>query len=655
MHRLLLAGIAGAGMALSAMAADIHDDVAGGHLESVKKALEADPALLAEPDEDQNLPLHIAAIHGHAKLAALLVDAGADVDAEDREGSTPLEVAASHGHAKLAALLIERGADVDHQDVNGLSAMHFAAYAGHADTVRVLLKAGADPSLAKPNGSMPIHGASLGGHRETVDLLLDHGVDIEVANEAGYRPLHDAIAGLEWALASHLLERGADPNAPLADGQYPLLIAAWGDPPLDLFEYLIKSGADVRAEWHGWTPLHAAARTEKPELVELLLSKGADPETPNVNGDTPFDLAIRTANCKTVAQMIKAGADIDRTAGESARAPLHWAALKGCPELTALLLRAGASPEVRDGGGRTPMDLASRYAHPGVVDVLAAGGVDRVEADAPRSSARLLATDLDEGEAAMWYLGNCGWAVRTANNFLIFDYWSPEGESPDACLANGGICPDEIADQHVTVLVTHEHGDHYDPAIFRWADEHEDIAYVYGFRPQDLPEGSVGAGMGADYAGPDYIHVGPRQTRSVNGLDISTIRANDAGVGYLVKVDGVTIYHAGDHAGWADGERDGYFAEIDHLATLTDSVDLAMINVTGCHAHDPERLREGAAYTVRTLGPNVVVPTHGHEREHVYRQAEREARQVGIANDYCCPECAGDHYLYSSATVRQLH
>ncbi len=136
-------------------------------------------------------------------------------------------------------------------------------------------------------------------------------------------------------------------------------------------------------------------------------------------------------------------------------------------------------------------------------------------------------------------------------------------------------------------------------------------------------------------------------------MNISTIRANDAGVGFLVEVDGVVLYHAGDHAGWAEGEKQGYLDEIDYLAGLGVEIDIAFINVTGCHAHNPDALREGSYYTLEKLSPRVVIPTHAGGNEHRYMQAIERAAEDGIEVPYACPKCSGDRFVYSGGTIRQ--
>jgi L-ascorbate metabolism protein UlaG (beta-lactamase superfamily) len=302
---------------------------------------------------------------------------------------------------------------------------------------------------------------------------------------------------------------------------------------------------------------------------------------------------------------------------------------------------------ITDADGKTALELAAGHGHKDVSDLLKAGGARTAGLEENYGKSTLLSKTLKPGEAVLWHLGHCGWAVKTQDHLLIFDYWDRGTRPSRPCLANGHIDAGEIADQKTIVFVTHEHQDHFDSTIFDWSGRVKDITYVYGFKPEETQQY---AGVG--YPGPAYQYVGPRQHQRVGDVEISTIAANDAGVGFLVKVDGVTLYHAGDHAGWAEGEKQGYLDEIDYLAGLTNGVDLAFINVTGCHAHNPDALKEGLIYSLTKIPPKVLIPTHGLDREWVYAEAAGEAAAKGFTMPVICPKARGDHYVYAGGRLQ---
>ena len=101
---------------------------------------------------------------------------------------------------------------------------------------------------------------------------------------------------------------------------------------------------------------------------------------------------------------------------------------------------------------------------------------------------RPVASDLRAGEARIWYLGHCGFAVRTAQHLLIFDYQErrdgpqPRTRPDTRGLDRGWVDPAEIAGDRVRVFVSHSHDDHFDPVTFGWKQTVPDIAYYLGWK-----------------------------------------------------------------------------------------------------------------------------------------------------------------------------
>ncbi|MCX5752403.1 MAG: MBL fold metallo-hydrolase [Candidatus Krumholzibacteria bacterium] len=245
-----------------------------------------------------------------------------------------------------------------------------------------------------------------------------------------------------------------------------------------------------------------------------------------------------------------------------------------------------------------------------------------------------------EGEAYVYYLGHAGWAVETKNNVLIFDFFKVSNPADVPSLVNGGIDPAECDGKKVTVFVSHKHSDHFDKSILGWNGKIENLTYVFGEKPDSA------------FA---YELIGPRERRVINGIDVSTIKSTDAGVAFIVAVDGVTIFHAGDHANSQNDVSGPFTPEIDYLAGNARKVDIAFEPVCGCGFPELECVRKGIYYSVEKLDPKVLFPMHsGGGGEYRYLEFARDARANGCKAKICCPAANGDRYVYRKGSIREL-
>lgn len=79
-------------------------------------------------NEKGKTPLHLAAEHGHAKIASLLLEKNIDINQADHNGQTALHIAALNGHQEMTRLLIKEGADIDKLDNQGHTALYLAIF-----------------------------------------------------------------------------------------------------------------------------------------------------------------------------------------------------------------------------------------------------------------------------------------------------------------------------------------------------------------------------------------------------------------------------------------------------------------------------------------------------------------------------------------------
>ena len=117
-----------------------------GDVSAVHRLIEKDKALLAARDTDGSTPLHCAAWKGHTKVVQVLLEAGADVNAENKNdhwGTTPLHAAAHANRRAIAALLIEHGADIKRLNLNQRTPLAETEFHNASAVAKLLRESGA--------------------------------------------------------------------------------------------------------------------------------------------------------------------------------------------------------------------------------------------------------------------------------------------------------------------------------------------------------------------------------------------------------------------------------------------------------------------------------------------------------------------------------
>lgn len=293
-----------------------------------------------------------------------------------------------------------------------------AAQRGDLSAVRELLASGGlDVDAPSRDGTPALHWAVRSGDAETVERLLAAGADVNLANRYGVRPLHVALAAGAVALTRRLLDAGADAEVPDRAGEPPLVLAARaGDP--ELCRLLLAHGApvDARDAHFGQTSLMIAARAGHLETVRLLLDAGAA-----VDAQTAPEAPPRFVPPSESPEGLSRGSGIIRAGwpeGRGKRFPaggsktaLLYAAREGHLDVARLLVERGASLELADGNGMTP--LVSAIVNASIIRVNRTGTSDHL------NIANLL---LDAGanvNAADWYGETPLWAAVDVRNLEL--------------------------------------------------------------------------------------------------------------------------------------------------------------------------------------------------------------------------------------------
>ena len=193
--------------------------------------------------------------------------------------------------------------------------------------------------------------------------------------KGGYGPLDWAVSrDCAERLVLFLLAAGADPDDGLHGAVFTgkaetlqLLLAAGGDP-----NYAGNNSYNP--------PLICAAATESSAvLARVLLAAGADPNSKDVEGDTPLHWAASRGRTDMARQLLDAGADLGAASNKDGDPPLHCAVSAGDCDTVALLLRRGANINIKDQNGRTALDVARRGGNnQGLIDAARRGPRKRI-------------------------------------------------------------------------------------------------------------------------------------------------------------------------------------------------------------------------------------------------------------------------------------
>ena len=196
---------------------------------------------------EKGLRLVEAADKGDMAEARRLLNDGAYIHAQDKNGRCALVAAAYRNDIEMSKLLIGYGADVNMQDDTLQSAYLIAASDGFAELLRITLDAGADVySTDSYNGTGLIRAADR-GHAEVIAELLKTGIRVDHINKLGWTALLEAIilgdgGARHTEVVGLLIDAGADVNLADRSGVSPLAHAQ-DKGFANIAEVLAKAGA----------------------------------------------------------------------------------------------------------------------------------------------------------------------------------------------------------------------------------------------------------------------------------------------------------------------------------------------------------------------------------------------------------------------------
>ncbi|KAK4224014.1 ankyrin repeat-containing domain protein [Podospora fimiseda] len=294
------------------------------------------------------------------------------------DGLKSLQFACRHGHSRIAELLLEYGANTLVEGDGLGTLLHLAAEQGSVDIVSLLFRFQEELKFDKrDNGGFrktPLHIACHNGHEEVLKSLIAHGANVNasIANDGSETALHIATKQNRVEIVSTLLQHGADTEHKMALH----LAAETGNVEITklLLDNMNRRKIDSIAMYQR-TPLMLALLKHHIPVMQLLIDRGAEFDTMDVNGNTLLDHVVDgSTEDLNLVRFLPDNLDVSlfENFNERKMTPLGVAAFEGKVNVLKLVFEKYGSVDVdfKNEHGRTTLHFAAIYGERGAMEVL---------------------------------------------------------------------------------------------------------------------------------------------------------------------------------------------------------------------------------------------------------------------------------------------
>ncbi|CAF3400425.1 unnamed protein product [Rotaria socialis] len=306
--------------------------------------------------------LHYAARFHHLDICEYLIkNCEADVNKAGEDGMTPLHYIArfrvekdspADSYGNVIQYLIHHGANINACDIFQATPLHHACERNNVKCAEILISKNANIAAVDRQNMQPLHGACFYGSLDTARLLIEHGADLLATDGGGSIPVAHACRNSHYKILDMIFNT-LNQHETISD---------------------IVKAADNDQN----TLLHLAVASANVEIVDLLLSKHADPSAKRADGQTPIHLCAKTDSIEILEKLIQAGGDINDVDNEN-ETILHKAATHNKENILAYVLLKQNNKEFiqkKNLSGITAVFLAVTYGHAACVKCLLEAGAD---------------------------------------------------------------------------------------------------------------------------------------------------------------------------------------------------------------------------------------------------------------------------------------
>ena len=332
-------------------------------------------------EENKTQVGYCAAAFCSPEALAACVECGFDLEQQAESIHTPIEIAAKCGNLETVQYMLKHYPDAVMG--NAVYAMGAAAEQDDVDMVKLLLSAKVDDTYA-------LSEAAEYGSTQVMQFLLREGPSVP----------RDQLRSALYTSASRGHIETMQLLLPAEDWKLKELNTAWEESrSVEQRELCLAYGAKPTEDAMAFR-LSLATDDGDLEMVEYLLTKGADPTLLNEDGSSALDHAVLFGFYEIAELLIECGADVNYSNGE--RATLHIAAMYST-NLTRLLVENGADVDVKTINGDTPLMLAIEHGKTDTAILLLQAGADMSIQNADGETAKDLAEKMGDEEMKHYF------------------------------------------------------------------------------------------------------------------------------------------------------------------------------------------------------------------------------------------------------------